>query len=1673
MAQNDNFMKKPPTFREGCCYSTFVTKTKYWCNATSIPKEKQAIVIALNLPSDGSCNNLSERLFSQLGDEGLVGEDGLVSFWQFMDKEYKKDPMGEMCEAIRKFTNFKRRADQSIKDYANEFETLYNKANLKGMGVLPQPYLMFLMFENSGMDEKDQRLIMVEVDFNKKDTLLQQTKDGMIKLFGGIKPIKERSNELKLMEDSATFYQNYQIRNPRPQANQFRGYGRPMGAPKQFGFNSRSRFLPPQHRLSGTPSGGGSKPKITASKLNPLQFGQVMQCHHCGAQTHLVKACPELNGWTFLNYQYENQEGHFDELDPSHSTFYSQEHEGNINPGFQGHSANQGNIDQHYNEQQYQEINTNDQSSKAYITDQISQAADIMNKTKLSSETDNYFNTFDILMAYEQKEYNLAMDQAWRKIIVDTGCVETVCGKDWIKDILDFMEDKTRKLVRVSPSSKVFRFGGGERKPSLGEYIIPINIGGKNIMLKTNVVDCQIPCLLSKKSMVAADMKLILRENSVKMFRDTTVQMDTIPTGHSVLTIEPFKHNVDNEFYALITLPDESQKEGMDYKRLVHIHEQLGHPGQHKMEIMLKEADLLDTNVKNSLNKLYQLCATCFIHCKSKPRPKVAPPIAHDLNETVCMDLKIWPKYGVIILYIIDVFTRFTQAFIIPDKTADSVIKPFLESWILNSFGAPKNVLFDNGLEFVNSKMRDLCKNFNIRMFTTAAFSPHQNGLCERNHQVVDEIIEKMITGGSYAKVKDALQPAIFAKNIMTNSTGYSPYQLVYGKNPRIPGAIDNSPPAQDGMTSSALIQKRLTGIFEARKALAKADNKARLKLAERSSRAPKLEKYEMGDQVYYKFGREPGWQGPGRIVAQDNKLVFIRHGRNIIVSSLARVSKVFPNHSIPPAQEFTSPDTSIQQAPRISSISETVKHENVEKPSGKQTVTVDSEDSDDEELIIQSNREQPTMIQNDSTVQELNADNLISPTPVNDQNLEENGSSLSLENNTPLKDNILDRKRLRSTPTPPKTNSYGNLQKKPRQHPKKSSPASYKMKQARIYPKSGDMIFIRIKGDESENNWEKITITKRVTKGDQSPHGPYFNFKRENGSLDGNYLDYYDWHFNINHQVQSTPIRTDINAFLTDSIDSNLSDLSNIDFEVPQHNLQEIQSYVVFVPRKDHHLPEVIAAKQKELQHFKDYKVYRSIPDSGQPRISSGWVITRKEIDGKPGIKARLVCHGNQASLLQQSIDERSDSPTVKKSSVRLLLFLAAQYGWRIETRDVTAAFLQADDLEREIFVQPPQESEDRNNLWCLIKPMYGLDEASHRWFITISTFLVDELKCDQTLDDPCMFTYKVDKKLRGAIVIHVDDLAEGGYTDFKLNVIKPLIDRFKFGAHKQEDFKLLGLDIQQKGGEIFMSQNDYIDAKIDYLPIQVPKANLDQELNQEQKKILWGMIGKCRWVCDQTRPDIAYKELELSIRQRRATFRDVKTANQIITQLKINPYWIKYTKIPGSRWFISVFVDASLKGLPDSIESAFGFIIMISAGYIPGERRKACVVTWKSGKVNRVVTSTYEAEAIALTQASEEAIAIKRQVIALTDIPSDLILIEVFCDNHDVVSSVHSTKDACKSTRVRADVGRMKQIVDRKEIEVLHWIPTEKQLADVFTKGTVSKVAICSTLENGTFEE
>ena len=128
------------------------------------------------------------------------------------------------------------------------------------------------------------------------------------------------------------------------------------------------------------------------------------------------------------------------------------------------------------------------------------------------------------------------------------------------------------------------------------------------------------------------------------------------------------------------------------------------------------------------------------------------------------------------------------------------------------------------------------------------------------NHSTVDEIIDRMMTSGRYRSVRDALGAAIFAKNIRTTSLGLSPYQIVFGSNPRIPGAIENEPPAEHGTTITSLVQRRLQAIFDARKAMAEVENKHRLKMADKSSHTGKFEFYNMGDEVYYKLGHNSKW---------------------------------------------------------------------------------------------------------------------------------------------------------------------------------------------------------------------------------------------------------------------------------------------------------------------------------------------------------------------------------------------------------------------------------------------------------------------------------------------------------------------------------------------------------------------------------------------------------------------------------------------------------------------------------------------------------------------------------------------------------------------------------------------------------------------------------------------
>ena len=162
----------------------------------------------------------------------------------------------------------------------------------------------------------------------------------------------------------------------------------------------------------------------------------------------------------------------------------------------------------------------------------------------------------------------------------------------------------------------------------------------------------------------------------------------------------------------------------------------------------------------------------------------------------------------------------------------------------------------------------------------------------------------------------------------------------------------------------------------------------------------------------------------------------------------------------------------------------------------------------------------------------------------------------------------------------------------------------------------------------------------------------------------------------------------------------------------------EPIPILATLVHPKHYNDPEVQQAMEVELERWNQFQAYEVMEDVGQERIDGRWIVNKKEEhDGlKVNLKARFCLRG-----FKETEKPRSDSPTVDRISTKLLYAIAGNEGWKLQSIDVTAAFLQGSDLDREIFVKPPKEAKMDGYLWKMKKAAYGLYDASRRWWVKV----------------------------------------------------------------------------------------------------------------------------------------------------------------------------------------------------------------------------------------------------------------------------------------------------------------------------------------------------------------
>jgi hypothetical protein len=254
--------------------------------------------------------------------------------------------------------------------------------------------------------------------------------------------------------------------------------------------------------------------------------------------------------------------------------------------------------------------------------------------------------------------------------------------------------------------------------------------------------------------------------------------------------------------------------------RLKKLHLQFGHGNWQKIMELMKSAykgvqmnEGLFRRIEEELRAISETCDVCIRYKKTPSKPVVGFPLAKAFNEVVAMDLG--ELEGRRFLVLLDLATHFCQAVWIKSKRPMDIVEGLMKRWI-SIFGPPDKLLSDNGLEFQNDEMKILGERFNIGLLSTAAWSPWSNGLCEKMVGLVKDSLRKL-----REEVDDAdtcLWWTIAARNSLHMKGGFSPNQLVFGRNTGFPTVEDTQGPSGwERGGESKLLKENLIAMHSAR----------------------------------------------------------------------------------------------------------------------------------------------------------------------------------------------------------------------------------------------------------------------------------------------------------------------------------------------------------------------------------------------------------------------------------------------------------------------------------------------------------------------------------------------------------------------------------------------------------------------------------------------------------------------------------------------------------------------------------------------------------------------------------------------------------------------------------------------------------------------------------------
>ena len=439
---------------------------------------------------------------------------------------------------------------------------------------------------------------------------------------------------------------------------------------------------------------------------------------------------------------------------------------------------------------------------------------------------------------------------------------------------------------------------------------------------------------------------------------------------------------------------------------------------------------------------------------------------------------------------------------------------------------------------------------------------------------------------------------------------------------------------------------------------------------------------------------------------------------------------------------------------------------------------------------------------------------------------------------------------------------------------------------------------------------------------------------------------------------------------------------------------------------------------------------------------------------------RARLVAQGFD-QIFGVNYDEVF-SPTTRANTFRLFLYFVLLFDMSLPIHlDATKAFMNS-DIDYDIWVLPPKDPDEiffkKGSIYKLKKCLYGIHQASARWFKDVEKMLLD-LGFKNLLAEPCFF-YTTKGGVLTLIIVYVDDiLITSQVTSVRDAIARDIQSKFEFTSEGVVS-EFLGVDIafciNEKFRYILLSQEKMIINKIeefglsDESPVSIPMNPQIKILPTDPlvssdfpfRQLIGSALHIARW----TRCDISYAVSYLSRFSSKPTMSAAKAAIQLWVYLRC-------TARLRFRLCLSDVIKSNFRmvGLSDSDwardavtrRSTTGWMIFLGKS----------LINWVSQLQSFIAQSSMEAETIAANKLLNEITLMQNMFIEANLIPESHTGTPMMIDNQAAIQAAYNSSVQGKTKHFDIQQFNLREKTASGKV-VPTKIHTDDNVSDILTK-------------------